>query len=174
MPDRATHGLVALASMTLGAYAIQPRWLRGRRVVTRSVTFGLLAFAVSNTIRFFVLVARGKIAADCPIPFSLFVGAALGLGVAASDIAIDAKGVNTEATSRNTAAMFDSLGVRRVLVVSHFYRLPRIKLSYQRQGREVYTVPARQTRMPARLPRYMAREVAALWVYYGRPLWPAE
>jgi vancomycin permeability regulator SanA len=95
---------------------------------------------------------------------------ALELGVAADDIMVDEAGVNTEATVRNTCAMFEQERVRRVIAVSHFYHLPRIKLAYARQGREVYTVPADETRVLMRLPWYMAREVAALWVYYLRPL----
>ena len=35
---------------------------------------------------------------------------------------------------------------------------------------DVYTVPARQTRVLRRLPYYMAREAAAVWTYYFRPL----
>lgn len=97
---------------------------------------------------------------------------AIGLGVPADDILTDDRGLNTEATVRNTCCLLDAHGIRKVLVVSHFYHLPRIKLSYQRQGREVYTVPAEETRTLARLPHYMLREVAALWVYYLRPLCP--
>ncbi len=96
------------------------------------------------------------------------------LGVPAEDLVIDAQGVNTDATCRNTSAMFASLGTARVLAVSHFYHLPRIKLCYQRYGCEVCTVPARQTRPLARLPRFMVRETAALWLYYLRPLWPGR
>lgn len=99
---------------------------------------------------------------------------AIELGVPAEDLGVDAHGVNTEATCRNTSAMFASLGTARVLAVSHFYHLPRIKLCYQRHGCEVYTVPARQTRPLARLPRFMVRETAALWLYYLRPLWPGR
>lgn len=95
---------------------------------------------------------------------------ALQLGVAAGDILIDKQGVNTEATARQTCAMFERHGIGHVLAVSHFYHLPRIKLAYQRCGWEVCTVPARQSRLLVRLPHYMAREVAALWVYYLRPL----
>jgi uncharacterized SAM-binding protein YcdF (DUF218 family) len=60
--------------------------------------------------------------------------------------------------------------VSRVLAVSHFYHLPRVKLSYQRAGREVYTVPAKETYLLRQMPYNMAREVAALWVYYLQPL----
>lgn len=97
---------------------------------------------------------------------------AIQLGVPADDILTDDRGLNTEATVRNSGKLFDRHGIGTVLVVSHFYHLPRIKLSYQRHGWEVYTVPADQTRVLARLPQYMLREVAALWVYYLRPLCP--
>ena len=49
------------------------------------------------------------------------------------------------AAVRNTEALFNQLHARRVLVVSHFYHLPRVKLAYQRAGREVYTVPAKES-----------------------------
>ncbi len=98
---------------------------------------------------------------------------ALQLGLPADDILIDEQGVNTEATARHTSAMFASLGIRRVLAVSHFYHLPRVKLTYQRYGWSVNTVPARQSRWLVRLPWYMAREIAALWLYYLRPLAPS-
>lgn len=286
MPTWGARAFLAFAALLLMAHAIRPRCGRRRRIVTASVILGLLAFALSNAIRFFVLMGRGGITAGCPVPFSLFVAAALAvilaalcrgpgcdakrgrilawattgasatmcligfplaqmvcfgmtdyrrpadaavvfgarvyadgrpslaladrvrtgcalyrdglvqklilsggpgdgatheteamrrfalaLGVPSRDIVIDAEGVNTEATARHTAGLCASLGARRVLAVSHFYHLPRIKLAYQRQGWEVYAVPARQTRVLARLPRYMAREIAALWLYYGRPLW---
>jgi uncharacterized SAM-binding protein YcdF (DUF218 family) len=66
--------------------------------------------------------------------------------------------------------MLKSLNASRVLVVSHFYHLPRLKLAYQRAGIEVYTVPARESYLLRQMPYNMAREVAALWVYYARPL----
>lgn len=95
---------------------------------------------------------------------------ALGCGVPDEDILVDPAGLNTRATVANTAAMFARCGIRRALAVSHFYHLPRIKLSYQRRGVEVFTVPARETRPLTWLPYYMAREAAAQWVYYLRPL----
>jgi uncharacterized SAM-binding protein YcdF (DUF218 family) len=55
-----------------------------------------------------------------------------------------------------------------VLVVSHFYHLPRIKLAYERAGLEVYTVPAAQSAIVPQTPANVAREVPALWVYYLR------
>jgi uncharacterized SAM-binding protein YcdF (DUF218 family) len=93
-------------------------------------------------------------------------GYALKHGVAAADIFIDNEGVNTEATVRNTAPLFRQWHARRVLAVSHFYHLPRVKLAYQRAGVEVWTVPARQGRIMGQIPFNMAREVAAFWDYY--------
>ena len=95
---------------------------------------------------------------------------ALELGVPAQAIILDADGLNTQATVRNTCAMFKDLGVTRVLAVSHFYHLPRIKMSYQRRDLEVYTVPAKESYTLTAMPYFVGREIAALWVYYLRPL----
>lgn len=95
---------------------------------------------------------------------------ALQLGVRAQDILLDQGGVNTQATVRNTETLFQALHASRVLVVSHFYHLPRIKLAYQRDGLDVYTVPAKESYLLRQLPYNMAREVVALWVYYLRPI----
>jgi vancomycin permeability regulator SanA len=87
-------------------------------------------------------------------------------GVSAGDIFIDDSGSNTEATVRDTVPLFRQWGARRVLAVSHFYHLPRVKLAYQRAGIDVFTVPARQGRLLGQIPFNMAREVAAFWEYY--------
>jgi len=50
------------------------------------------------------------------------------------------------------------------------YHLPRIKLAYQRDGWDVFTVPAKESHLLRQMPYNMAREVAAIWVYYLRPL----
>jgi vancomycin permeability regulator SanA len=91
-------------------------------------------------------------------------------GVPPEAIVLDEAGVNTDATVKNTASLFASWNVRRVLVVSHAYHLPRVKLAYQRAGWDVRTVPARQTRRLRGEMRFVAREVAAVWVYYLRPI----
>jgi uncharacterized SAM-binding protein YcdF (DUF218 family) len=93
-------------------------------------------------------------------------GYALKHGVRAEDIFIDNQGVNTEATVRNTTPLFKQWHTRRVLAVSHFYHLPRIKLAYERAGVDVCTVPAPQGRLLLKMPYNMAREVAAFWAYY--------
>jgi vancomycin permeability regulator SanA len=90
-------------------------------------------------------------------------------GVRPDDILLDERGLNTQATVRNTEAIFSELHASRILVVSHFYHLPRIKLAYQREGWEVYTVPAKESYLLRQMPYNMAREVAAFWAYYLRP-----
>jgi uncharacterized SAM-binding protein YcdF (DUF218 family) len=95
---------------------------------------------------------------------------ALAMGIPDSAIYLDPAGLNTDATVRNTTALFSDLHVRRVLAVSHSYHLPRIKMSYLRAGLNVYTVPAQENyRLPSR-PYLMCRETAALWAYYLLPL----
>jgi len=95
---------------------------------------------------------------------------AIRLGVKPGDILLDHAGVNTQATVKNSREMLATIRKPHVLVVSHFYHLPRIKLAYQRAGWEVYTVPAREPRILRQMPFNLAREVAAMWVYYLRPL----
>ncbi|MCL4787547.1 MAG: YdcF family protein [Verrucomicrobia bacterium] len=97
-------------------------------------------------------------------------------GVRDEDIVVDQHGLNTRATVRNTVPLFRQWQADRVLAVSHFYHLPRIKLSYQRAGFEVCTVPARQKYFLSQIPYSMAREVAAFWTYYARqkPSHPAR
>ena len=92
-------------------------------------------------------------------------------GVPDDAILLDYDGVNTQATATNVAALALARGWSRILAVSHFYHLPRIKMAVDRGGLRVYTVPAEETRTLLKLPYFMAREVAALWVYYLRPLW---
>ncbi len=89
-------------------------------------------------------------------------------GVRMEDIITDAEGLNTAATVRNTVPLFREWQATRVLAVSHFYHLPRIKLAYQRNGFEVGTVPARQGYILRQIPYSISREVAAFWAYYFR------
>ena len=95
---------------------------------------------------------------------------AISAGVPESDIIIDPHGLSTQETVVNTVAMAKRLGFKKILAVSHDYHLPRIKMCYQRSGMEVYTVPATQAWPLRQKPYFMAREVAAFWVYYLRPL----
>jgi uncharacterized SAM-binding protein YcdF (DUF218 family) len=89
-------------------------------------------------------------------------------GVPAEAIVMDPDGLNTAATATNTRYLLDDLGARRVLAVSHFYHLPRVKLSLQREGITTYTVPAEERYTLTKMPLLIAREVAAWWAYYLR------
>lgn len=87
-------------------------------------------------------------------------------GVPAAAIRCDLNGLSTAHTVRNTAGEFAG---RRLLAVSEYYHLPRIKLAYARAGLDVFTVPAeaRDWRRTWDL-RSVLREVPAFWLYYGR------
>ncbi len=89
---------------------------------------------------------------------------ALDHGVPPEAIVLDTAGIDTGRTARSARSLLP-LGAR-VLAVSHDYHLPRVKLSFAREGLEAFTVPANETRTLARLPYYMLREVAAFWAYY--------
>jgi vancomycin permeability regulator SanA len=91
-------------------------------------------------------------------------------GVPASAIHVDPKGLDTDATVRNTTAMFGELGIRKVLAVSQGYHLPRVKLAYLAAGWNVRTVPAKDLAPIIQTPLFIAREVPAFWVYWGRSL----
>ncbi len=99
-------------------------------------------------------------------------------GVPARAVLLDPDGLNTRATVRNTIRIMKARGQNRatgrtlrVLAVSNYFHLPRIKMAYQRAGIRVYTVPARESYILRDTPWLLFRETAALWVYYlrGRP-----
>lgn len=95
---------------------------------------------------------------------------AVSLGVPRERILTDRLGLSTDETVTHTVPLLKKHGFERVLAVSHYFHLPRIKLTYQRAGVDVFTVPAHQNN---RLPNQgfmLVREVAALWAYYARPL----
>jgi vancomycin permeability regulator SanA len=89
-------------------------------------------------------------------------------GVPASAIVRDPKGVDTDATVRNTTAIFKRRGMRRVLAVSQGYHLPRVKLAYLAAGWDVRTVPATEIVPIWGTPMFIAREVPAFWQYWAR------
>jgi len=95
---------------------------------------------------------------------------ALELGVPADAIVVDHLGINTDATVAQTTPVFRELGIRRVLVVSQFWHLPRIKLAYLKSGWEVGTVPAGTSSPIRQTPYLMAREIPAFWKYWVRSI----
>jgi uncharacterized SAM-binding protein YcdF (DUF218 family) len=95
---------------------------------------------------------------------------AVQLGVPAAAILRDNQGVNTDATVADTVPMFASLRTERVLAVSQFWHLPRIKLAYRAAGWDVQTVPAGFSQVIWQTPYLMAREVPAFWQYWARSI----
>ncbi len=91
-------------------------------------------------------------------------------GIPAAAIWLDDQGLNTEATVANSLAMlYANQQFGRIIAVSEFYHLPRIKLTFQAHGRDVQTVPARPSH-PSRnyAFRSILREIPAFWVYLAR------
>lgn len=99
---------------------------------------------------------------------------AIELNVPESAIILDTDGLDTDATAMNTLTLARQRGWTRILAVSQFYHLPRIKLAFHRRGSEVYTVPAMRLYEIRYMPYFMLREIAAWWVYYLRPLWSPQ
>ena len=89
-------------------------------------------------------------------------------GVPADRILLDEAGANTRASARSCATLLRQRGWQRALVVSHGYHLLRAKSAFRREGVEVYTVPATETRRLVREPYYVLRECAA-WLFYALP-----
>ena len=87
---------------------------------------------------------------------------AIQLGVPEEAIELDYDGWSTADTVANTG------DERRLLAVSHWFHLPRIKMAYQREGCEVFTVPAKEAYILSQTPYLVARETAAFWVYWLR------
>lgn len=96
---------------------------------------------------------------------------AVSLGVPRTALRLDVEGTNTARTVAFCAELARAEPTRRLLVVSHSYHLPRVDLEFRRVGLRVATVPAEETRTLARLPQFVAREVAAYWHSTFRPLW---
>jgi vancomycin permeability regulator SanA len=92
---------------------------------------------------------------------------AVDLGVPTAAIVLDTEGDTTSASVASTTRILGDRGLDRVLVVSQFYHLPRIKLAYAAAGVDVWTVPARTTSIP-QTKGLIAREIPAFWLYYLR------
>ncbi len=91
---------------------------------------------------------------------------AVAAGVPSGRVVVDSNGVSTSATVADTVPFFGEDGWTRILAVSQYYHLPRIKLAYQRAGWNVFTVPAGTSSPIPQTPRFVVREIPAFWVYY--------
>jgi len=108
--------------------------------------------------------ARGASGIDEPAAMRDY---AVGRGVPADAIVLDHKGVDTDATVRETVALTARTG-RRLLVVSQGYHLPRVKLAYRAAGLDVRTVPATTSLPIPKTPYFIVREIPAFWTYMVR------
>ena len=98
---------------------------------------------------------------------------ALEAGIPESAIRIDEQGWNTRDTIENTRQLLlNQPEASRVLAVSSFYHLPRIKMTAERAGLTFYTVPAEQSVRTQNESTNLGRELLALWWYYTEPLLP--
>lgn len=97
---------------------------------------------------------------------------AIANGVPRSAISVDEAGLNTAATIDHTRALMAGTPRASIVMVSHGYHLPRVKLEADRAGLRAVTVPAKERYVMTKMPWFMAREVAAQWVYLLRPLAP--
>ena len=93
---------------------------------------------------------------------------ALAAGVPVSAVVMDSEGVDTDSTVRNTVGLVPREST--ILVVSQPYHLPRLKLAFRAEGRDVYTVPAVESRPIAKTPLFVVREIPGFWVYWARSL----
>lgn len=84
-------------------------------------------------------------------------------GVPREALWLDEAGVDTASTAENTARLMRERGLRSVLVVSHYYHEPRLKMLFDRAGVRAYTVPARMSRHLRKEPWFVLREVAAYY-----------
>jgi len=91
-------------------------------------------------------------------------------GVPLDAMELDKAGLNTGLTARNVSKLAKEQKLKRILAVSHFYHLPRGKMSLQRENLQTFTVPAKESYTLRKMPVLIAREVVAVWAYYLRPL----
>ncbi len=114
------------------------------------------------------LIMSGGVGANGQDEAAVMRARAIEEGVPAPAIATDAKGANTDATVADTVPMLEASGARRVIVVSQFYHLPRIKLAYGAAGVDVQTVPSAWMSDIGHTPVMIMREIPGFWVYWAR------
>lgn len=89
-------------------------------------------------------------------------------GVPASAFVRDNKGDNTDASVKNTTEYFRQHDITKVLAVSKYYHLPRIKMAYRAEHFNVRTVPAFEPLPIVGESFTVMRELPAFWVYWLR------
>lgn len=92
---------------------------------------------------------------------------AVAQGVPRALVVRDTRGFDTAATVQNSAAYARVLHLRRLIAVSHAYHLPRVAGLYAREAQlEVHTDPAPMQHVMLKMPWFVAREAAALYVLW--------
>jgi vancomycin permeability regulator SanA len=87
---------------------------------------------------------------------------AIAEGVPADAILLDEAGTNTAMTARNVSRLLR--GGESVLLITHYFHLPRTTLLFHRAGIRTFTLPATMTRRLALEPWFVLREVPAFYV----------
>lgn len=93
---------------------------------------------------------------------------AIAHGVAAGAVLVDEAGSDTDHTVADTVPMIKELGAQTVLVDSHFYHLPRIKMAYRAKRVNVLTTPCALSPHDNSVTGATIREIPAFWVYWLR------
>lgn len=180
-----------VSAVALGLAAVFPLvlcfalgWTDYRRPVDVAVVFGARAYAdgtpseaLSDRVRTACALHRNGRVAKLVFSGGPGDGAvhetesmrrmAVSLGVPDRDIEVDPDGWNTRRTVEFVRCRFP--GRDRIVAVSEFYHLPRIRLAFQQEGMAVTTAPAQPRRLARCLPLYsLCREVAAFWTYLLR------
>ena len=102
---------------------------------------------------------------------------ALKRGIPEGSIEVDREGYNTRASARGCARLAGDLGLKSLLCVTQYFHCARVKMAFERQGLECYTVPTCSlkkeipglSRKLAREGFFLLREAVAFpfyWFYY--------
>lgn len=86
---------------------------------------------------------------------------ALDAGVPETNLRLDSAGINATDSIRNAAALPELKEDRRIIVVSHWYQLARIRMLGRQAGLQVIAVPAEQQHALFNQNRLYAQEVVA-------------
>lgn len=115
-----------------------------------------------------LIIMSGGIDANGTDEAAAMAGYAIARGVEPGALLLDSAGVNTDATVANVMRRVGPGA--RLLAVSQFYHLPRVKMAFRLAGAEVATVPARELQPIPQTPVFVLREIPAFWVYWARGL----
>jgi len=88
-------------------------------------------------------------------------------GVSPESVLLDEAGIDTDHTVANTVPIVKKLGAQTVLIDSHFYHLPRIKMAYRAKRVNVLTTPCALWPRD-NIARCVTREIPAFWLYWLR------